>query len=483
MGINFFKWKKSSKVVSFKGNEYDCLLVKTDGDGKKPLYLNVMPNGVDIKVGVNKVSFLTSLCIDFMKLMPSDGGFTTISRNYHVSNVYTLIQLWTKDQLERVYVLEEKNGEIFREGKSSLVDNAVAKMFPQSTEYANTASKDNKREQRSNENPERFAPRQTPNQHGANHEKLVKIALMINEKSEENIINMNQILNSSTDVLIEALKKGVEQLLNRQSQSQRVTSQEETVNNARLHEKINALEKQIKILTEDKENAEETIQNKDKELEQLKQDLRLAKTDIIDIKGDAIKAADSLLSALEMGGYQIDCATAQSKDDPYLISQVRNIRQQLQDIPNGNAATTRNALKDIIRKHLSESDDVLNKLGCIMAYGRIPFMIEPRANGIYINPGRISNIYNKLEMLLVPLGFQQILPQLFVETMSDGIAYYEDVTGRQDAPVSLLDMLCPSLGQHKENVDRGQRMQVIKDIAQIGFLEDGIIIEKTKVLL
>lgn len=483
MKINFFKRKKSSKGVSFNGNEYDCLLIKTEGDGKKALSLNVTPNGAYIKVGDNKVSCMPSLSMDFMKLMPSDGGFTTISKNYHVSNVYTLIQLWTKEQFERVYVLEEKNGEIFREGKSSLVDNAVAKMFPQSTEHANTASKDNKREQRINENPERFAPRQTPNQQSANNDELVKIAIMINEKTRENIINMNQILNSSTDVLIEALKKGVEQLLNRHSQSQKVTSQEETAKNTRLEEKINALEQQIKTLTEDKGKTEETILNKDKELEQLKQDLRIAKTDIIDIKGDAIKAADSLLSELEIGGYQIDCATAQSKDDPYLISQVRNIRRQLQDIPNGNAATTRNALKDIIRKHLSESDDVLNKLGCLMAYGRIPFMIEPRANGIYINPGRITSIYNKLEMLLVPLGFQQILPQLFVETMSDGIDYYEDVTGRQDAPVSLLDMLCPSLGQHKENVDREQRMQVIKDIAQLGFLEDGIIIEKTKVLL
>ena len=483
MIINFFKRKKSSKGVSFNGHEYDCLLIKTEGDGKKTLSLNVTPNGAYIKVGDNKVSCMPSLSMDFMKLMPSDGDFTTISKNYHVSNVYTLIQLWTKEQFERVYVLEEKNGEIFREGKSSLVDNAVAKMFPQSTEYANTASKDNKREQRFNENPERFAPRQTPNQQSANNDELVKIAIMINEKTRENIINMNHILNSSTDVLIEALKKGLEQLLNRQSQSQRVTSQEETAKNTRLEEKIYALEQQIKTLSEENGKTEETIQNKDKELVQLIQDLHIARTDNIDIKGDAIKAADSLLSALEIGGYQIDCATAQSKDDPYLISQVRNIRQQLQDIPNGNAATTRNALKDIIRKHLSESDDVLNKLGCLMAYGRIPFMIEPRANGIYINPGRITSIYNKLEMLLVPLGFQQILPQLFVETMSDGIDYYEDVTGRQDAPVSLLDMLCPSLGQHKENVDREQRMQVIKDIAQLGFLEDGIIIEKTKVLL
>ena len=86
-------------------------------------------------------------------------------------------------------------------------------------------------------------------------------------------------------------------------------------------------------------------------------------------------------------------------------------------------------------------------------------------------------------MLLIPLGFQQILPQLFVETMDDGIDYYEDVTMSHDAPVSNLEILCPSLRQHKEKVDREQRMSVIKDIAQLGFMEDGVIVKKTKVLL
>jgi hypothetical protein len=49
--------------------------------------------------------------------------------------------------------------------------------------------------------------------------------------------------------------------------------------------------------------------------------------------------------------------------------------------------------------------------------------------------------------------------------------------------VSVLEQLCPSLGQHKEKVDREQNMQVIKDIAHLGFMEDGEVIEKTKILL
>ena len=118
------------------------------------------------------------------------------------------------------------------------------------------------------------------------------------------------------------------------------------------------------------------------------------------------------------------------------------------------------------------------------AYSRLPFMTEARSErGSFLNAARMSIIYNKVLVVLVPFGMMQIVPQLFVETVEEGAGSYENVTGQNDASVSLLTIMCPSLKQFTDKLYKREGVQVIKDIATIGYAVDGEIKEKTKILI
>ena len=111
-------------------------------------------------------------------------------------------------------------------------------------------------------------------------------------------------------------------------------------------------------------------------------------------------------------------------------------------------------------------------------------MTEARSErGSFLNAARMSIIYNKVLAVLVPLGMMQIVPQLFVETVEEGAGSYENVTGQNDASVSLLTIMCPSLKQFTDKLYKREGVQVIKDIATIGYAVDGEIKEKTKILI
>ena len=477
MKIDFSKQGKHSKSVTINNKEYECLLVKTASNRSGQLKAEAVGDVVKIVVD-NKEPMNTSLSKEIMSLLPEDRKLTALSKNYYVSNAYTFVRLYIRKDLERILALEEKQGGWIQKAQSNIVDDAMDKISPESDDSSIKQSTIGN----INHNRKEISDSANKNSTSIQNDYNVKLRELI-QKVNNTESNMSEyILNSnSTDMLIEVLKKGIDALLNKEQQTPIVSVPlEQPEPDSR---EIDNLRRQLRELANEKDNAIEQNAANEEKLRQLQEQLRRAKDDVIDVKEETVKALDLVIAELEKGCYQIDCENGEPKDDVYLVTQLKEIGEELQAVPDDNALQVRKALKDILRHHLKESDDVMNKLGSLMAYGMIPFMIEPREKGIFINPERIRAIYNKLELLLIPLGFQQILPQLFVETMNDGVENYEDVTGQQDAPVSVLEQLCPSLGQHKEKVDREQCMQVIKDIAHLGFMEDGEVIEKTKILL
>ena len=474
MKINYSKKGKHFDSVTINNKEYECLLVKTASNRSGQLKAEAVGDVVKIVVD-NKEPMNTSLSKEIMSLLPEDRKLTALSKNYYVSNAYTFVRLYIKQDQERILALEEKQGGWFQEARYNIVDDAMKKIYPQSDDSIKQSTVGN-----INHNRKEISDSANKNTTCIKNDYNVKLLELI-QKVNKTESNMSEYMSNSTDMLIEVLKKGIDALLKKEQQTPTVSVPlEQPEPDTR---EIDNLRSQLRELANEKDIAIEQNAANEEKLRQLQEQLRRAKDDVIDVKEETVKALDLVIAELEKGCYQIDCENGNPKDDVYLVTQLKEIGNELQAVPDDNALQVRKALKDILRHHLKESDDVMNKLGCLMAYGMIPFMIEPREKGIYINSERIRAIYNKLEMFLIPLGFQQILPQLFVDTMNDGIDNYEDVTGKLDAPVSVLEQLCPSLGQHKEKVDREQNMQVIKDIAHLGFMEDGEVIEKTKILL
>jgi len=474
MKINYSKKGKHFDSVTINNKEYECLLVKTASNRSGQLKAEAVGDVVKIVVD-NKEPMNTSLSKEIMSLLPEDRKLTALSKNYYVSNAYTFVRLYIKQDQERILALEEKQGGWFQEARYNIVDDAMKKIYPQSDDSIKQSTVGN-----INHNRKEISDSANKNTTSIKNDYNVKLLELI-QKVNKTESNMSEYMSNSTDMLIEVLKKGIDALLKKEQQTPTVSVPlEQPEPDTR---EIDNLRRQLRELANEKDIAIEQNAANEEKLRQLQEQLRRAKDDVIDVKEETVKALDLVIAELEKGSYQIDCENGNPKDDVYLVTQLKEIGNELQAVPDDNALQVRKALKDILRHHLKESDDVMNKLGCLMAYGMIPFMIEPREKGIYINSERIRAIYNKLEMFLIPLGFQQILPQLFVDTMNDGIDNYEDVTGKLDAPVSVLEQLCPSLGQHKEKVDREQNMQVIKDIAHLGFMEDGEVIEKTKILL
>lgn len=499
----------SSKRVSVTigKNKYECLYVKVVGEDANDLRLTSTNNDGEIEFKLGETSIKNDPDFEYkplLKLLPNDGSMTKLAANHFISDPFVLIRLWKKKLDNRILSLQidprtksiiEKNVQVIDIVK--LMDATVEISKSKQESYQPASSKNNQGTSTgaSTSIDANISGIKTTIQYLTNFFKQQYPQFKVQMESNDSATTLLQALAKGVKVLLEDVKKSKDQPYNVSSigdintdNSQKQQRYEELV---RKHEEdtqtINRLTEDLhkqgadyKKLEQEHESLLENQLKTEDNIARLNRELEVAKKLSIDVKGETLQAMEALINDLEKGQYLFDCKKAITVDDSYLITLAQQIEQKISSIQFDSLTNLRKTLKDLLREELKDPSGLFNKIGRYVAYAHLSFMIEGREEGMKLVPSRVTSIYNKAINILIPLGFQLIIPQLFVETLSDGD--YEDVTGQEGA-VSELASMCPLLNEHKERIDRKQRMQVIVDISQIGFIEDGIVVEKTKVLI
>ena len=499
--FGLFKKKQHGKFVELDGNVYECiLLLANDYYDYTSVQLKEEPDGGKVKVYIDGSAdgYLCNITSDFLRLLPKDGKLMGLTSKYFVSNIYDFLRMIKQGHSERVMVLKLK-GNIFtialNEHNLKNVVKEIAVNMPEPRKGNQTSAPS--------------ASTGNGSKEGELKMKLTEMARII-FKSDKDMNDFERL--NSADMMIEALKKGIQQMMAECSQGnsgngQKVETQKPgapqtevpKADDSEKDDEIKRLNEAI-VVQEDIINEQtakvselnaSVVEYKNKaiglqrNIGELNQKVSQLQANSYDLKAETIHALDALKAELDKGGYIFDCNNQLPNDDKFLRTNVDTLKQDIADgVKAAGLAEQRQELRVVLCKHLSDPDAVLNKLAMYYAYSRLPFMTEPRnERGSFLNAARMTTIYNNVLAVLVPLGMMQIVPQLFVETVEEGAGNYENVTGQNDAAVSLLANMCPSLKQFTDKLYQRESVQVIKDIAQLGFMEDGIVIEKTKVLL
>lgn len=499
--FGLFKKKQHGKFVELDGNVYECiLLLANDYYDYTSVQLKEEPDGGKVKAYIDGSAdgYLCNITSDFLRLLPKDGKLMGLTSKYFVSNIYDFLRMIKQGHSERVMVLKLK-GNIFtialNEHNLKNVVKEIAVNMPEPRKGNQTSAPS--------------ASTGNGSKDGELKMKLTEMARII-FKSDKDMNDFERL--NSADMMIEALKKGIQQMMAESSQGnsgngQKVETQkpgapqtevpkaddsEKDDEIKRLNEAIavqeDIIDEQTTKITDLNASVAE-YKNKaiglQRNISELNQMVSQLQANSYDLKTETIQSLDALKAELEKGNYIFDCNSLQPNNDLYLITHVDMLKQNIADgVKAAGLTEQRQELRNVLSKHLSDPDAVLNKLAMYYAYSRLPFMTEARSErGSFLNAARMSIIYNKVLAVLVPFGMMQIVPQLFVETVEEGAGSYENVTGQNDASVSLLTIMCPSLKQFTDKLYKREGVQVIKDIATIGYAVDGEIKEKTKILI
>lgn len=495
INLNFWNIFEKNKCfvlfVKTKNNKAKSVFLSTDNE-KQPV-INVMLDNesepFEIKVEDKRVAgvllkFFKSKANNTTKAENQILYFTGLGENWFVSDIHFLIKSLVKDDIRCVQKLtvemSKTGGMSCSIQKLDVEKCSIRKLIGFETDSKN---KDAKNKQKTLSSDKKRSA-ETEERSDSSKSKLMEIAEILRNYG----IDMNDYNQASVEVLLQAIKKGMEQLVgNCKAPVSVENKQEEKTSNEdwqkKLEEKdieISMLEEKIQELdqmTTGKNRVEKEVEQKNAEIEQLKTKITQLENSTFDIKGELLKSVEALAEDLRQGEYLFD-SECQSVADNFLVTQVDSLKKQFEEVKLEDVNQLREGFKRIIETSLKEEDNVLNKLACFYAYSRLPFMIEPNGKDYHFSSFRMSSIYNKVVAVLSPFGFHQIIPQLFVETVEDGD--YEVVTGEK---VSKLSNMCSLLGQHREKVDRGQQTQVIMDIAEVGYVKNGLIEKKTKVII
>lgn len=496
--LGLFKKEQHGKFVEFDGNVYECILVLAKDNGYTSVQLKEELGCGKVKAFVDGSAdgYPCNITSDFLKLLPKDGMLMGLTSKYFVSNIYSFLRMIKQGHSERVMVLKLK-GSIFtlalNEQNLKTVVKEIAVNMPAKGSLISAPS----------------APTGNGFNDGELKRKLTEMAKTIfkNDKDMKEFERLN-----SADMMIEALKKGIQQMMAECSKgnSDNVQKAEFSkpieppteapkADDSKKDEEIKELNEAIAVQEDiindqtkqitDLNASVAEYKNKavglQKNISELNQKVSQLQANSYDLKAGTIQALDALKAELDKGSYIFDCSNLMPNNDQYLVTHIYTLKQEIEDGVKATGLTEQQQeLRNVLSKHLSDPDAVLNKLAMYYAYSRLPFMTEARSeSGSFLNAVRMANIYNKVLAVLVPLGMMQIVPQLFVETVEEGVGSYENITGQNDASVSLLTIMCPSLKQFTDKLYKREGVQVIKDIAAIGFVVDGEIKEKTKVLL
>lgn len=137
------------------------------------------------------------------------------------------------------------------------------------------------------------------------------------------------------------------------------------------------------------------------------------------------------------------------------------------------------AIQKALTSEITIDESVVNSLCRLFAYSNLAFMTDmKREYGVRLRRKNIHEVYEALENLYIQFGIKFQIPPLFVMESKDGD--YENVTGQA---YSELGNLCPNVSNHCDNIDSDMKLKdIIVDIDKIGFIKDGIVQSKARIL-
>lgn len=137
------------------------------------------------------------------------------------------------------------------------------------------------------------------------------------------------------------------------------------------------------------------------------------------------------------------------------------------------------AIQKALTSEITIDESVVNSLCRLFAYSNLAFMTDmKREYGVRLRRKNIHEVYEALENLYIQFGIKFQIPPLFIMESKDGD--YENVTGQA---YSELGNLCPNVSNHCDNIDSDMKLKdIIVDIDKIGFIKDGIVQSKARIL-
>ena len=165
-----------------------------------------------------------------------------------------------------------------------------------------------------------------------------------------------------------------------------------------------------------------------------------------------------------------------------LSEKLLEMKERLTDfttVENAVPEETRIAIQRALTSEITIDESVVNSLCRLFAYSNLAFMTDmKREYGVRLRRKNIHEVYETLENLYIQFGIKFQIPPLFVMESKDGD--YENVTGQA---YSELGNLCPNVSNHCDNIDSNMRLKdIIVDIDKIGFIKDGIVQSKARIL-
>lgn len=165
-----------------------------------------------------------------------------------------------------------------------------------------------------------------------------------------------------------------------------------------------------------------------------------------------------------------------------LSEKLREMKERLTGfatVENAVPEETRIAIQSALTSEITIDESVVNSLCRLFAYSNLAFMTDmKREYGVRLRRKNIHEVYEALENLYIQFGIKFQIPPLFVMESKDGD--YENVTGQA---YSELGNLCPNVSNHCDNIDSDMKLKdIIVDIDKIGFIKDGIVQSKARIL-
>lgn len=165
-----------------------------------------------------------------------------------------------------------------------------------------------------------------------------------------------------------------------------------------------------------------------------------------------------------------------------LSEKLREMKERLTGFTtaeNSLPEEARIAIQKVLISEIVIDESVVNSLCRLFAYSNLAFMTDlKREYGVRLRRKNIHEVYETLENLYIQFGIKFQIPPLFVMESKDGD--YENVTGQA---YSELGNLCPNVSNHCDNIDSDMRLKdIIVDIDKIGYIKDGIVQSKARIL-
>ena len=165
-----------------------------------------------------------------------------------------------------------------------------------------------------------------------------------------------------------------------------------------------------------------------------------------------------------------------------LSEKLREMKERLTGFTTAENALpeeARIAIQKVLISEIIIEESVVNSLCRLFAYSNLAFMTDmKREYGVRLRRKNIHEVYEALENLYIQFGIKFQIPPLFIMESKDGD--YENVTGQA---YSELGNLCPNVSNHCDNIDSDMKLKdIIVDIDKIGFIKDGIVQSKARIL-